>query len=965
MRLSRLRGSLVATAFGLCLALGSCVIPDASRAPSAPRTLTEAELEALPPEATMPLTPEVRFAKLPNGFRYYVRRNTEPAGRAELRFVVNAGSLLEEEDQQGFAHFLEHMLFNGTRRFPGLEVLQFLQSTGMQIGADANAYTNYDETVCVMKVPTDDPGIVPTALDVMQDWATGVLLDPAEVEAERGVIVEERRLRSLSASGRISERVRDLYLAGSRYAVRAPIGKLDVIQNGSRDRLESFYRTWYRPENLAIVAVGDFDPAAVEQMILARFQTLANPPGPAPKRPSDTFAKKETLYSVLTDPEQPVTTVTLTWKRPGVQYGTVGSYRDYLVYQIFDRMLNLRLLEIAESENAPILEAGAGRGLYVRALELWSVTALAPEGQAPKALETVLTEIERVRRYGFSQVELDRAKRDIQTSYARAAAENQKTPSGSLADELVRHVTTDEPVPGILAERAFTERFLPTITLDDLNREVKRFGDDNRLVIVLAPEKAGLAAPTQAELKEAVARVETTQIDDRTEQLNAGVLMPEPPAPAEIVSRRVLEEVGATELVLANGARVLYKPTRLKEREILFTATSPGGASLVSDEDYTEARLAGAVTAESGVSGFSRSDLLKVLAGSDINVAPSVDSYFEGMDGQARSEDLTPLLQLIHLYFTSPRQDRTAAARVPRELISRLENLKSVPEAILQQAVEEALYGKNVRAGLLRVDEIERLDTERMFEVYRERFADAADFTFSFVGSFDPAELESLVQRYIGTLPSKRSRESYRTRLRPPPEDVVARTVAAGKEQRSQVRMVFEGPLSDKVTPQTLMQAALLEQALGENLQSELREVRGAVYGVLTEVRIIEVPEPTYRATIDFTTDPRRVDELVGVVLDEIQVLRAQGPSKLTVSGSKEVERRKHEEALGTNGYWLGVLDRWAKFPDYDPRVTLVFEQQLEAVSAEEVRKLGEIVFRTDRYVKVVLQPGAAASRAN
>jgi zinc protease len=954
----------------LALALASCVVPPTSstgrsaalskEAAEKPAPLTQAELENLPREAVMPLTPEVRSARLPNGFRYFIRRNSDPQGRAEFRFVINAGSLLEDEDQRGFAHFLEHMLFNGTERFPGMDVFAFLQSTGMQVGADANAYTNYDETVCVIKVPTDNPRIVPTALDVMLDWATAVTLDPDEVDAERGVIVEERRLRSLSASGRIQERLRDLYLAGSRYAVRPPIGQLEVIQKGSRDRLASFYRSWYRPENLAIVAVGDFDPLAVERMILERFAPLSNPPGPAPARPEDSFADKETLYAVLTDPEQPVTSVSLTWKRPAVTYTTVGSYQNYLIFQLFDRMLNFRLLELAESEGSPVLQAAAERGLYVRALELWNATALAPEGQAPKALEALLSEIERVRRYGFSAAELERAKRDVRTTYERAAAEEQHTSSGNLANELVRHVTTDEPVPGILAERAFTERFLPDITLEDMNREAARFTATNRIVVVVAPEKRGLAAPSEDALRKAVARVESSKIADYTEQLEGGALMAQAPAPAEITSRREIPELGVTELVLANGARVLYKPTRLKEREILFSATSPGGASLVSDEDYPEARLAGLVAAESGVGKYSRTALRKLMAGSDIAVAPSVDSYFEGMDGEARSEDLAALLQLVHLYFTSPRQDKAVAARLPRELISLTENRKSVPEFVLQQAVDEALYGKTVRAGTLQVKDLQRIDASRLFSIYRERFANARDFTFEFVGSFEPKELEKLVQQYIGTLPSKAGKESYRSRLRPAPREVVSRTLAKGKDDRSLVRLVFEGPLSEKPTPRTLMQAVLLEQALGEALQSELREARGAVYGVLTEVTIAEIPEATYRATIDFTTDPRRVDELVGVVFEEIDALRAKGPGPTTLAVSKEAERRKREEARGNNAFWLGVLDRWAKFPESDPRELLSYDAELAAVSAEEVRKLGEIVFQKDRYVKVVLQPEQA-----
>jgi zinc protease len=518
-------------------------------------------------------------------------------------------------------------------------------------------------------------------------------------------------------------------------------------------------------------------------------------------------------------------------------------------------------------------------------------------------------------------------------------------------------------VLGILVERAFTERFLPTITLQDLNAEAAEFDASNRLVLVIAPEKQGLATPDEAALAAVVARVEAAQIAPYEEQLaGGGSLLPNPPEPAPIASRRELAEIGATELVLANGARVLYKPTRLREEEVLFAASSPGGASLVSDEDYPEARLAGEVVAESGVGEFSRTDLAKVLAGADVGVVPSIDAYFEGMEGEARSADLTALFQLIHLYFTAPRQDRTVATRIPLELVSRLENMAFVPEAVLQQAVAEAIYGKSVRAGRLPVEELKRIDAERMFQIYRERFGNAGDFTFSFVGSFDPQELEGLVQRYLGTLPAAPARDAYRAVLPPPPPSVVTRTLAQGREERSMVRMVFEGALGEPVTPRLQLRAELLEQSLAERLQGELRETRGATYGVGVSVAVAEVPEPTYRATIDFTTDPRRVDELVGVVLQEIEELRMRAPSPVSLAVSKEAERREREEALGNNGFWLGVLDRWAKFPDSDPREVLDFESELDAVSAEEVRALGEQILQRDRYVQVVLQPEEAGS---
>jgi zinc protease len=971
---SRLPSVLLALLATLGLLAGCASSPAAGTAPGF-RTLPQPttavapapapDVAALPPEAAIPLTPELRSGELANGLRYFVRRNTEPAGRAELRLVVDAGSILEEEDQRGLAHFLEHMLFNGTERFPGQDLVVFLEGTGMQVGPEVNAYTTFDETVYQLKIPTDRQGILPTALDVLEDWSAAALLTPEEIDAERGVITEEWRLRDLSAGGRIREKTLPLYLAGSRYLERLPIGTPEVIQGAPPERIERFYRTWYRPDNLSVIAVGDFDPARVEAMIRERFSDLKNPDEPEPRRRYDVPGHPETLYEVVTDPEQPVTVVRLGWKRPAPEEGTIGSYKEYLEAQLFDQMLNLRLFEASQQEGSALLQASAGRDLLVRSLELFGISALAPEGRSPEALEAILTEVERVRRHGFTAAELERAKSDTVTTYRRAAAEQANTSSAALADELVRHVTTDEPVPGILAERALVERFIPEITLEDLNREAAKLGAADRVVLVLAPEKTDAAAPAEEALTRVVARVEAAEIAPYEDTLGDRELMAELPAPAEIVERREVAELGVTELVLENGARVVYKQTTLREQEVLFSATSPGGASLVDDEDYPEAALAGLVTLQSGVNGLSLADLLKLLAGTNVTVAPRIDDLFEGMDGQARSADLETLFQLVHLFFTAPGQDLTAFTRVQGEFISRLENLQSVPEAVLQDAVSEALYGDTVRAGLLPVEEIRQLDAERLFAIYRDRFADASDFTFVFVGSFEPAELEELAKRYLGTLPSTRRQETYRDRLPAPPATVVTRTVTKGQEERSQVRLVFEGSLPE-ITADTYLTATMLQKLLGQNLQSTLREEMGAVYGVLTEIGLTEVPTPGYRATVEFTTDPQRVDELVEAVFDEIDALLDAGPDAGGISNSgmataKEQERRKRQEALGRNGFWLGILGRWAEMPSYDPREVLTFDDRLAAISPKAVRDLGETILSEERYVRVVLMPEGAA----
>jgi len=923
-----------------------------------PQVLEASKLAQLPLDARLPLTPDVRSGQLANGFRFFIRRSTEPAGRAELRFVIDAGSLMENEEERGLAHFMEHMLFNGTRRFPGKNVMLTLQDLGT-----FNAYTGYDDTVCVLKVPTENLANLAVTFDIMQDWATGVLLDPAEINAERGVIIEERRMRNLSAGGRAAQTVRALYLDGSRYAERSPIGLVEVIKTVPRDTLENFYRTWYRPDRMAVIAVGDFDPAKVEAMILERFSGLQNPPKAVSRPPSEVPDHAKPLFAVLTDSEQPVTEVTVGWKRLAPALVTVGSYRDFLIYQLFDRMLAFRLLEAAQSPEAPMIQPTVGRSLFVRELEVWSAGTLAREGQAPEALEALLAEVERVRRFGFARGEFARAKQDIAASYERAAAEQVNTPSLSLADELVRHVTTDEPVPGIAAEQALAARFLPTITLDDLNREARRLGPENRVVVVRSPEKDGLVPPKEADLAAAMERVRKSELTAYEEEQTEAELLAEIPEPAEIVERREIPEIGAVEIVLENGARVLYKQTGIREQEVLFAASSPGGASLVSDADYAEASLAPRVAAEAGVGRFSRLDLLKVLSGREITVFPLIDDYFEGLQGEARTADLTSLFQLVHLYFTEPRVDASAFERVRGEYVTRLQNLQAVPEAEFEKVVNELLYGDTIRAGLLPLEEVEKLDSDRLFSIFRERFSNAADFSFSFVGSFDPAELEDLARRYIGTLPATAARENFVDHLKDPPDTVVRRTVVRGKENRSRVRLLFEGSL-DRITPQTYMLATLLKQALGELLSSELREARGAVYDVATVVSVFEIPSPSYRVSVDFTTDPQRVDELIGAVFANIKTLRERGPSELTVAVVRESERRDREESLASNGFWLGILERIGKLPNFDPAEVAAFEAQFGQLTAGDVREFAQRVLSPNRYVQVVLVPENAQGAA-
>lgn len=922
----------------------------------------EPDFSRLPLGAPIPRTPEVLAGQLDNGLSYFIRRNTEPAQRAELRLAVDVGSVVETERQRGLAHFLEHMLFSGTERFPGNELVTFLESLGMEFGPEINAYTTFDETIYQLKIPTDDPGTLARALDVLEDWAHRALLEPGEVEEERGVILEERRMRLLNAQGRIREQTVDLMLEGSRYPQRLPMGDPEVIRTVTPEKLRGFYRKWYRPEHMAVIAVGDFDPQRVESLIRERFGDFA-PEAAPPKRPVVSVPEiDETRYAVFTDPEQPLTVVEVLWRAPVMGDGDLASYRRRLIRLLIDSMVDLRLFEASQREDTPLLQAFADRTQPVRRVELYEVTALAPEGRAPAALEAVLVEVERIFRHGFAAGELSRAKREILSQYQNMAAEELHTPSPPLAEELVRHFLEDEAVPGIAGERALVERFLPEITLAEVNREMEAtFGNDDRLVVLLAPEKEGSPPPSREELAQVVEAVSKRQIEAYDDRLASTELMPDPPEPAEIVERSEIPELGIVDLRLANGARVLYKATEFRQEQVLFSAVSPGGASRVPDEDAPEADVATLLAIQSGIVQFPVTDLIKILTGRQVNAEPFLTELEEGFDGGARVGDLPLLFQLVHLYVTEPRMSETVFQQIRRQLEAFVENARSVPALVLEEAVTEALYGDTLRQGLLPLEEIRELDFDRAVEIYRDRFADVSDFTFVFTGAFDPHELERLARTYLGTLPSLDREETFRDRLPDPPEGIVTRMVRKGREDRAQVRLVVPAVFEDlEVTPELRLEVALLEKVVTDEIQAELRGARSGVYGTEVTLGFTVRPEPEVQLTVDFTCDPARITELVMATLAEIEKIRADGPDPATLATVVAKTRRQREEALSTNGFWRLVLENWARL-GHDPReVVLGFDETLAEITPERIGELARQLLPRDRYVQVVLLPESA-----
>jgi zinc protease len=911
---------------------------------------------ALRMDDLLPLDPAVRVGRLDNGLTYYVQRNSKPAQRAELWLVVNAGSVLEEEGEQGLAHFLEHMLFNGTRRFPEQTLIDTLERMGMEFGPDVNAYTSFDETVYMLQAPTDQEDLLPVALDVLEDWAAYATLSAEEIDKERGVVIEEQRLVDQNAEGRIFSQTWPALTAGTTYAGRLPIGDMDVIRSAPAEALRRFYQTWYRPDLMAVIAVGDFDPDQVETMIRDRFATLPELAAPQPRLEPDAPPVQERRFLVVADPEYPYTEFRIDHVGPITPMQTVGDARDWLVAYLASDMFDARLDEISRKPDAPFVYAYALVEPLARQAETYSVRGQTQEGEALAGIEAVLAEIERIRRHGFTQAELERARADLALSYQTWRAEEDNLDSAVFAQGYADHYLTGLASPSVDYNVDLVQQLLPGISLTETVQAFQVLAPvDGQLVTVLGPAKEDVALPSQQELAAVFDHVTAQTLASREYDSGNQRLMDEAPPPAEIVSEQAWPETGISQFELANGVRVIVKPTDFWADDIVFSATSPGGTSLVADEDFNEAAVVAHLVSQSGVGELSQSELQGLLAGKTAQVAPGIYEQSEDFSGYTTAQDLELAFQLIYLYATEPRLDPAAVQVYQNQARAALINRTVTPYAALQDALVDALYGDTVRRGPLPLEQIDQFDPERAMAVYRDRFADMSDFTFTFVGNVDEAEIRRLAQRYLGALPGGGRQESGRDVAPMQWSDVVERTVVKGQEEQSLVQLVFAGPIS--VTQESAVQLDALEALLAIRLRNDLREARSGIYTPFVSSNLSIVPTPQYELWVEFGADPQRVDELVGALFDQIADLQGNGPTPDELAKVQEQLRRNRQEALSDNDFWLWTIEQHFTTPGGSPDGILAYDALLEALQPADLQAAALRFLPQDRYVRVTLYP--------
>ncbi len=908
-------------------------------------------------DAVVPVGPQVKVGKLANGLSYYIQKNARPAARAELRLVVKAGSVQEDDDQQGLAHFTEHMAFNGSIHFKKHELVSYLQSIGVQFGADLNAYTSFDETVYILPIPTDKPEYLDQSLLVLRDWAGGLSFNDADIDKERDIILEEAR-RGKGAADRINKQLFPKMFNGSLYAKRLPIGQEELLKTFKPEALRRFYRDWYRPELMAVIVIGDIDPVQVEAMVKAQFATLANPPQPRPRHPVPIATLAATEALVITDAEAGSNGIMIRYPVQVVhESATFREYRRKLVENLFATMLGERMQELSQQESPPFVGGGSGMGKLVRGYQSYlSQAVLGKEGAVP-AITALVQENERARQFGFSAAELDRAKKNMLRNFERAYNERDKSESASYAAEYIRNFLEQETIPGIENEFKYLKEFLPGISLEELNR----FARDTiprqaaKLVVYTGSSQAGSAVPTGEQLLAAVSKAEQAVVKAHADQAVATRLMDKPEWSGRFVTETEDKQLGLTRLSLSNGVKVILKPTRFQNDQVMMSAVRYGGQSLFDEKDHQSALYASGIVGAMGLKNFSPTELQNVLAGKAVSVNTSIGLYSDSISGAAGAKDIETLLQLVYLRFSGVRRDDKLFQSYMGKQFELTKNIMSRPESLLQDTLAQTIYNNHPRAPRVpRMEYLDQVSLDRAVDIFQSRFGSAKDFTFIFVGSMDVPTLKPLLAAYLGTLPADNIPTTYRDLgLRSTVGDVT-KEIRKGTEAQSVVALNYSGdmPYSDAER----LRLGALTEVMNIKINDVLREQLTLIYSGTMMGRLEKIPREQFSISVVLPCGPENVDKVIAALNAEIAALQKNGPDEADLNKVKQKYRQTHQKSLQENGYWLGHLQSSALLGT-DPAAILHVEQQIDALNVEGIRDAARQYFSPANIVQVVLNP--------
>lgn len=911
-----------------------------------------------PVGASIPLDPTVKIGKLPNGLVYYIKKNVEPKNRAELYLANRIGSLMEDEGQLGLAHFTEHMAFNGTKDFPKNEIINYLQKAGVRFGADLNAYTGFNQTIYQLPIPTDSAMVFKTGFKILANWAGKISMNGADIDAERGVIVEEDRQRGKNAQQRMSDQLLPLLLANSRYATRIPIGKLEVLNNFTHDKIRSFYSDWYRPNLQSVIAVGDFDVNEVEKLIIENFSGLVNPKNPKPRVNYTMPDNAVPMVKIVTDAEQPYNVAQVIYRQAGSTVKTTADFRKNIVNGMINSMFGARIQELTQKGNAPFLFAQGTYGPYQGGLvwgyNAFTVIAVAKDGAGVKgALTGILAEAERMSKFGFVASELDAAKKNVAASNEKRFKEKEKTPSTAFVQKYLNHFLEGTSMPSIDYAYELTKKDLESITLAEVNEAAKAFiTKNNQVVVVQAPEKEKANLPSTAELLAVLQNAGkgvVAYVDDRVNK----PLIAKLPVAGKIVSETKNDKIGITTLSLSNGVKVILKPTDFKNDQIIFTSFGKGGSSLASNTDFLSAENA-SIIAQSGVGDFNPTQLNKYLAGNTAGVGSYISSEYQGFSGSTAPKDIETAFQLVYAYATNPRKDAEIFNKNLSDMKVILANKDANPSSVYADTVQAVLANYHKRGMPTTLSDLDKINLDKAYAFYKDRFADASGQTFVFVGNFEVEKLKPFIATYLASLPSLNRNENFVDNGVYPPKGKVSKTVARGIEDKATVQLFLHGDYD--YTAENNIQLDALKSALEIKILERLREKESGVYSPSVGLSVDKYPFGHYYFSISFNCSKANVEKLIAAALDEVNSFKQNGATAEDLKKFKSEEQRQEELNLRNNSYWLSYLSTRLKYQD-DINMVLSTKERLDKVTVESSKAAAQKYLNGDNYIRLVLVP--------
>ncbi len=901
----------------------------------------------------MPINPKIKTGKLSNGIQYFIMENKKPEKKAELRLLIKTGSTNEDKDQLGLAHFIEHMSFNGTKNFPKNELIEFLQKTGVRFGADLNASTGFDRTMYILPISLENEELYEKSFQVLEDWAHNDLLTGEDIDGERGIIIAEWRQR-MSFQKRLQDAHLKKVLKGSVFTERDVIGDTNIIKNCPHDALRRYYKDWYRPDLMAVVVVGDIDVNDVEKKVKEHFGRIE--PVQNPRKSADLSIPyvKEPQVSIATDKQMPMTMLQIYFKHDQVSNSTYNDYRESIKRSLYDIMFGQRLQELSKDKNAPFLQAQGGFSDFIGNINVYSLAGIMKEDNILGGYDALLTEAYRVYKHGFTASELERAKKDYASSLEKAFNEKDKTETGAFIKEIASYYYENVSMPGIDIEKACTDAYLPTITLDEVNALAKKYlRKENTVITVSAPEKLADKLPKEEILINMLNEAPNKKIDAYQDNAVSKPLFNRPVTPGKITKITKSDDIGSTTIELDNGAKVILKPTDFKNDEILFTAVSKGGTSLVDNKNFISADAASDIANLSGLADFTDTQLQKLLAGKNVTISTSIDNYTESVGGYSTPQDLETLFQLINLSFTAPRKDDDAFVNFIDKQKEELKNKSLNPENTMNDTIGVTMNSHHFRSLPLTESMLSQIDPKFAYEFYKEKFANPGDFTFIFVGNFDVEAMKPLIINYIGSIPSAGKPDKIKDLGMNMPKGMVSNIFQKGIEPKANVRIIFNGKFEYNDKEAYLLKS--LVDVLRIKITEDLREEKGGIYSPGVYQTIERTPDNEYSIQIAFTCAPDDVNKLVTAAIAQAEKLRTEIKED-DVTKVKAADKNQIEISLKNNAYWL----RWlASTSLYGGNLSNILNKEslINELNSKELKEAANKFINPKNMIKVIMYP--------